>query len=61
MPGKPTKWSKRAWGLANSYDDYLLTCQICQKEREPKTKMYCWGNILNYRRMCRRIPPCLFR
>jgi hypothetical protein len=28
LPGKPTKWQIKAWGLANSANGHLLKCDI---------------------------------
>jgi hypothetical protein len=28
LPGKPTKWSTKAWGIADSSNGYLLKCDI---------------------------------
>jgi len=28
LPGKPTKWGNKAWGLADSANGYLLTCNV---------------------------------
>ena len=36
MPGKPTKWGIKAWGIADSKTGYLLDCKIylgCKEER----------------------------
>ena len=34
LPGKPTKWGIKAWGLADSANGYLLKCDIYKGKKE---------------------------
>jgi len=34
LPGKPTKWGIKAWGLADSANGYLLKCEIYKGRKE---------------------------
>ena len=34
LPGKPTKWGIKAWGLADSANGYLLKCEIYKGKKE---------------------------
>ena len=34
LPGKPTKWGIKAWGLADSVNGYLLKCDIYKGEKK---------------------------
>jgi len=34
LPGKPTKWGIKAWGLADTANGYLLKCVIYKGKKE---------------------------
>ena len=38
MPGKPTKWGLKAWGIADSKTGYLLNCKIYLGRKEDRNK-----------------------
>lgn len=38
MPGKPTKWGIKAWGIADSKTGYLLDCKIYLGRKEERNK-----------------------
>ena len=38
LPGKPTKWWIKVWGLADSADVYLLKCDIYKGKKRNSTR-----------------------
>jgi hypothetical protein len=38
LPGKPTKWGIKAWGIADSSNGYLLKCDIYKGKKETQDK-----------------------
>jgi len=49
LPGKPTKWGIKAWGLADSANGYLLKCDIYKgKETIRQQDLLLGGNKLYY-------------
>jgi hypothetical protein len=48
LPGKPTKWAIKSWGLAESANSYLLKCDICKGKKKFDNKTFYWGNNLHY-------------
>jgi len=47
LPGKPTKWGIKAWGLADSTNSYLLKCGIYKGKKKFDETFY-YGNKLCY-------------
>ena len=37
LPGKPTKWGIKAWGLTDSANRYHLKCDIYKKKKRNST------------------------
>jgi hypothetical protein len=46
MPRKPLKWDINAWNPKDSFNGYILNFSFIEREKKPKTKMYCWGEKL---------------
>jgi hypothetical protein len=40
LPGKPTKWGIKAWGLASSASGYLLKSDIYKGEKKFDNKSF---------------------
>ena len=43
LPGKPTKWRIKAWGLADSANGYLLKCDIYKGKKEIRQQDHLLG------------------
>jgi len=48
LPGKPTKWGNKAWGLDDSANGYRLKCDIYKGKKKFDNKTFYWGNKLYY-------------
>ena len=46
LPGKPTKWGIKAWGVDDSTNGYLLKCDIYKRKKKFDKKTFYYGNKL---------------
>jgi hypothetical protein len=46
VPRNPPKWGIKAWGLTDSSNCYLLSCQIYQKEETRNKDLLLGGELL---------------
>ena len=63
LPGKPTKWGTKAWGLADSANGYLLKCDIYKGKKEIRQDLLLGGTscTTTYRKFLGKMASYLFR
>ena len=63
LPGTPTKWGIKAWGLADSANGYLQKCDIYKRKKKIDNKIFYQGKkfTTTYRIFLGKMASYLFR